>query len=1083
MVDVTANETTAGDSLETLRENLNLLRTDLSGFTSASLTGSTDNTITTVTGASALQGEANLTFDGSTLAVTGAVTVSGLTTLSGNLIIPNDGNIGSAGDTDAISIDSSGNVTISQNLTVSGTQTIVDTITMNAANAIVFEGATADAHETTLSIVDPTGDHTQYLINQGGYVPLLAAVTTTAITSTPAELNLLDGSSANSVVNSKAVIYGSSGELAGTLSTVAQGNITSLGTLTTLTVDSIIINGTNIGHTSDTDSIAIASNGVVTFSQAPVFPDGSIDLDDLDIDGATDIGAGLADADLFVVDDAAGGTNRKTVASRIKTYIADVTLTTAAQTNITSLGTLTTLTVDSIIINGTNIGHTSDTDSIAIASDGVVTFSQAPVFPDGSIAIADLDIDGGTDIGADIVAADLFIIDDGAGGTNRKTTAARLKTYIGAGAADDLVAGDAAVTLTTSSGNITIDAAANNSDIIFKGTDGGADITMLTLDGSEAGAATFNAGIILPDDGTIGGASATSAITIDSNGIVTFVDDIIIKNAGTIGSAGDADSIAIASNGVVTFSQVPVFPDGSIALVDLDIDGGTDIGAAIADADLFIIDDAAGGTNRKTTASRLKTYIGAGAADDLTVGDAAVTLTTSSGNITIDAAANNSDIIFKGTDATSDITMLTLDGSEAGVAIFNAGIVIADAGTIGSASDTDSIAIASDGVVTMNQIPVFSAGINVSGGTIAGTLATVAQGNITSLGTLTTLTVDNIIINGTNIGHTSDTDSIAIASDGVVTFSQAPVFPDGSIDLDDLDIDGATDIGAAIADADLMIIDDAAGGTNRKVAASRFKTYIGSTSGALDDLTVGDAASTLATSAGNITIDAQGNNTDIIFKGTDGGADITMLTLDGSEAGAATFNAGILLPDDGTIGGASATSAMTIDSNGIVAFVDDIKIKDGGTIGVASAVDAMTISSGGIVTFVDDIVIKDGGTIGVTSAATAITVASTGIVTFVDDILIKNAGTIGSAGDADAIAIASNGVVTFSQIPVMPADSIDSDEYIDGSIDTAHIADDQITEAKMANDAIGSAELKTLSTLLIVNSSGSTLKTLYGAGA
>ena len=35
----------------------------------------------------------------------------------------------------------------------------------------------------------------------------------------------------------------------------------------------------------------------------------------------------LADADLFIVDDGAGGTNRKLVASRIKTYVADVTLT------------------------------------------------------------------------------------------------------------------------------------------------------------------------------------------------------------------------------------------------------------------------------------------------------------------------------------------------------------------------------------------------------------------------------------------------------------------------------------------------------------------------------------------------------------------------------------------------------------------------------------------------------------------------------------------------------------------------------------------------------------------------------------
>jgi hypothetical protein len=43
----------------------------------------------------------------------------------------------------------------------------------------------------------------------------------------------------------------------------------------------------------------------------------------------------------------------------------------------------------------------------------------------------------------------------------------------------------------------------------------------------------------------------------------------------------------------------------------LDIDGATDIGAAIVDADLFIIDDGAGGTNRKTAASRIKTYVAA----------------------------------------------------------------------------------------------------------------------------------------------------------------------------------------------------------------------------------------------------------------------------------------------------------------------------------------------------------------------------------------------------------------------------------------------------------------------------------------
>ena len=69
----------------------------------------------------------------------------------------------------------------------------------------------------------------------------------------------------------------------------------------------------------------------------------------------------------------------------------------------------------------------------------------------------------------------------------------------------------------------------------------------------------------------------------------------------------------------------------------------------------------------------------------------------------------------------------------------------------------------------------------------------------------------------------------------------------------------------------------------------------------------------------------------------------------------------------------------------------------------------------------------------------------------VDDIII-NGTTIGHTSDTDSIAIASNGVVTFSQIPVLPANSIDSDYYVDGSIDTAHIADDQVTGAKLANN-------------------------------
>ena len=64
---------------------------------------------------------------------------------------------------------------------------------------------------------------------------------------------------------------------------------------------------------------------------------------------------------------------------------------------------------------------------------------------------------------------------------------------------------------------------------------------------------------------------------------------------------------------------------------------------------------------------------------------------------------------------------------------------------------------------------------------ITGTIATAAQGSITSLGTLTTLTVDNVIVNGTTIGHTSDTDLLTLAS-GVLTVAGNIAIPnDGTI--------------------------------------------------------------------------------------------------------------------------------------------------------------------------------------------------------------------------------------------------------------------------------------------------------------
>ena len=167
---------------------------------------------------------------------------------------------------------------------------------------------------------------------------------------------------------------------------------------------------------------------------------------------------------------------------------------------------------------------------------------------------------------------------------------------------------------------------------------------------------------------------------------------------------------------------------------------------------------------------------------------------TNVGSIQLDSIAGdgdtNSSITFSG----SDVITIATGGTTA--ATFNANqiltladdLIIKDGGTIGSSSDADAITIASSGVVTMGQIPVFSAGVNVSGGTIAGTLATAAQTNITSLGTLTALQIDNININGNAISSTAGTDLT------ITPVSGQQIVLDGTIVVDAGVVTGATSI-------------------------------------------------------------------------------------------------------------------------------------------------------------------------------------------------------------------------------------------------------------------------------------------------
>ena len=93
-----------------------------------------------------------------------------------------------------------------------------------------------------------------------------------SITSTAAELNLVDGSSAGTIVNSKAVVYGASGEVNATTLQIGGTSITStaaeinlLSGVTATTAEINYLDVTTLGTTEASKAVTADANGVVTF--------------------------------------------------------------------------------------------------------------------------------------------------------------------------------------------------------------------------------------------------------------------------------------------------------------------------------------------------------------------------------------------------------------------------------------------------------------------------------------------------------------------------------------------------------------------------------------------------------------------------------------------------------------------------------------------------------------------------------------------------------------------------------------------------------------------------------------------------
>ena len=316
---------------------------------------------------------------------------AGLLTIADDLIVKNSGTIGTAADADLLTM-GNGILTVAGEVQMTTLDIGGTNVTSTAAELNILDGVTSTAAE--LNKLD-------------------------GVTSTTAELNLVDGSSAGSIVNSKAVIYSSGGQVNGTSLAIGGTAITStaaeLNALDGITAVVGELNALDIGSTAV--GTAVASKAVILDSNKDYTGvrhftlSGELDAGSLDISGNADIAGNLTgldnvtstnyvigghtvsdidigtefvDADDHVMSSGAivakfgliagsssvvttGALNSGSITSGFGTI--DTGASAITTTGLISGGSLD---IDNVLINGANIGHTDDTDLIAL-SDGLVT--------------------------------------------------------------------------------------------------------------------------------------------------------------------------------------------------------------------------------------------------------------------------------------------------------------------------------------------------------------------------------------------------------------------------------------------------------------------------------------------------------------------------------------------------------------------------------------------------------------------------------------------------------------------------------------------------------------------------------------
>ena len=378
-----------------------------------------------------------------------------------------------------------------------------------------------------------------------------------------------------------------------------------------------------------------------------------------------------------------------------------------------------------LILQGETGGSFINALRLDISAAGKAIFNAGATFAD-DVTVEDINLSGKVlTITGD--TSDTFTITTGAAGATTLATTdaagADGRLIFSADGMIDYVAGDLynqhrffggsmSMTIMPGAGNSGTDARFRNNtadaDLLFLGNDGGAFITALKLDMSEAGWATFNTGATF--GGTTYGTATvlTGAMTAAS----ATVDDIVLdgKVITITGDTGDTFTITAGAAGATTLATTDAA--GTEGTLKLDADGGIHLDAG----------SAGGPTILMASGTRYGTFVNGG------------------NNFYLRSDISDGDLILQGYDGGSTVNALTLDMSDAGKAIFNAGArfnndVTLTTGKVGieltnSAAPIASLNIANDsadGTVDYSQGIVFSD--STTGGTPWTHAAIVATGS------------------------------------------------------------------------------------------------------------------------------------------------------------------------------------------------------------------------------------------------------------------------------------------------------------------------------------------------------------------